>query len=264
MSRLSSVNLRLSLQNGTAAELFRIPIRVDDSVIHKDDSRSDVGCDRIRRRAHFEATVRRTDNRVDAEFGIDVGLEVERAVNADRLEFLWDDRVDRQRHALRNDNPGSVSWQNAVLPDRRVGPVAGDDNCIRCLVRRDKSHRRRMDVLSMIVVLAPAILTTMINVTMSVAHRHGSNRGAGQQGSNLQQLSRVTDRFATGFSSASRASVFQVAQPVKSQHDQLPDRPLVDVTARHNDSPLSGESEKQNCLSLGVVRSFLILTPFFE
>ena len=180
VSRLGSMNFRRPLQDGSATELFRVPVRVDDTVVDEHDLRGNAGCDRVRSRTHLEAAMRRTDNRVDAQLGVDIRRETERAVNANGLEFVRNDRIDRQRHPCGNDNPCAVGWRRSVFPDAWIRPVSRCDHGIRRLIRRDQSHRCGMGMLNVFGCAGCFCVVTLWSC------RH--HRIAGKQCSDLKSL----------------------------------------------------------------------------
>ena len=134
VSRRGSMNFSLALQYRPTTELFRIPCAINHSIVSKHNSGSDVSRNWTCCRAHFESTMRRTDDRVDPQLGVNVVREIQRTVNTDRFEFGRYHGIDRQGHALRNNDPSPGRWQSTVLPDGRVGPAAGGDNCVGGLV----------------------------------------------------------------------------------------------------------------------------------
>ena len=134
MSRRRSVNLGWALQNSSAAELFRIPRSVGHAIIAEDNSCGDIGGDWICGRPHLKATVRSADDRVDSQFGIHIGREIQSAMNADRLEFSRNYGINSQRHPLRNDDSRAGGWELSILPDGGIRPVTGCNDCVGCLI----------------------------------------------------------------------------------------------------------------------------------
>ena len=134
------------MKNRSATELLRVPSSIDCPIIRKDHACSDIILNRIRSRSHFKSSVRSADDGVDTKLGIDIRRESKRSVDANGLEFWLDHAIHGHRVLHRNQNAGSSSWQNAVLPSGGVRPVARSDCHMSCLLHRDQSHGRRMRV----------------------------------------------------------------------------------------------------------------------
>ena len=232
----------LAVEDGSAADLRRIPGAIDLAAISEDDPSGHVSRDWIRLGPDLQQTAGCSDDRVHFQLSFDVRRKPQRAVDADCVKRLRDDAVHGERHAGWNVNVSPFRRRNAVLPDGSVGPVAGRDQSVRGSFRSRQCHRRAVfsrerrivhvgtaragiliaagaAVVIAAVVLATFVLATFVLATFVLADR--CDRIGGKHCPNLQQLGGIADRFSAGLSATVRAAGFQVAQPVNSQHDQL-------------------------------------------